>query len=60
MRSLVGLDSAAGVKKTKFDAWQISEIQPVIICGSDWRCTMTLEKDGSVSDDSKFHLRRDQ
>ncbi|MBY5370559.1 hypothetical protein [Rhizobium leguminosarum] len=44
----------------KSDAWQISEIQPVIICGADWPRTMTLEKDGFRSDDSKFHLRRDQ
>ncbi|MGO7452039.1 hypothetical protein ACCS81_08550 [Rhizobium ruizarguesonis] len=60
MRSFIGLHGGVGVKKMKFDAWQISEIQQVIICGADWPCTMTLEKDGSVSDDSKFHLRRVQ
>jgi hypothetical protein len=59
MRSFIGLDGAAGVKKTKVDAWQIPEIQPVIIGVADG-CTMTLEKHGFVSDDSKFHLRRDQ
>ncbi|MDM9627379.1 AprI/Inh family metalloprotease inhibitor [Rhizobium sp. S152] len=53
-------DCAASVKKTKVDAWQISEIELVIIGGEDWVYTMTPEKDGFVSDDGKFRMRRDQ
>ncbi|MGR9276232.1 hypothetical protein ACU8KI_16650 [Rhizobium leguminosarum] len=44
MRSFIGQDGAVGVKKMKFDAWQISEIQPGIFCGADRACTMTLKK----------------
>jgi hypothetical protein len=53
-------DCAASVKKTKVDAWQISEIQLVIIGGEDWVYTMTPVRDGFGSDDGKFNLRRDR
>ncbi len=51
-------DCSASVKKTKVDAWQISEIQLVVIGGEDWVYTMTPDADGFVSDDGKFHLKR--
>ncbi|MGZ2504514.1 hypothetical protein ACVINI_005059 [Rhizobium beringeri] len=56
----LGKDCAASVKKTKIDAWQIAEIHLVIIGGEDWVYTMTPDKDGFVSDDGKFHLKRDE
>lgn len=45
------------MKKTKIDAWQIAEIQLVLVGGEDWVYTMTPDKVGFVSDDAKFHLK---
>ncbi|MBO9198310.1 hypothetical protein J5277_29720 [Rhizobium sp. 16-449-1b] len=50
-------DCSANVKKTKIDAWQIAEIQLVLVGGEDWVYTMTPDKVGFVSDDAKFHLK---
>ena len=53
-------DCAASVRRTKIDAWQISEINLVIIGGEDWIFTLLPEAvDSFVSDDKKFYLKRD-
>jgi hypothetical protein len=53
-------DCAPSVRKTKAEAWQISEINLVIIGGEDWVYTMLPEAGGGfVSDDKKLHLKRD-
>ena len=51
-------DCSAQVKKTKIDAWQIAEIQLVLVGGEDWVYTMMPDKDGFVSDDGKYRLKR--
>lgn len=50
---------SATVRKTRADAWQIAEIQLVIIGGEDWVYTMTPQKDGFVSDGGEFKMVRD-
>jgi hypothetical protein len=52
-------DCSPSVKKTKIDAWQISGIQLAIIGGEDWIYKMMPETGGFVSDDGKFHLKRE-
>lgn len=52
-------DCSPSVKKAKIDAWQISGIQLAIIGGEDWVYTMMPETGGFVSDDGKYHLKRD-
>jgi hypothetical protein len=51
-------DCSAQVNKTKIDAWQIAEIQLVLVGGEDWVYTMTPDKDGFVSDDGKYRLKQ--
>jgi len=56
----LGKDCATSVKKTKIDAWEISEIQLVIIGGEDWVYTMVPDKSGFISDDGKFRMEREK